>query len=115
MLLSRIVFVYFEQPLNALANDAERNAQRFYQSCIDVKKTRKALGKKSLLEFMGKIGSRPTVATLDGWDFQKAIQTAHNVMNLDAFFHWNAVPDSSSHYVIKVNLNLMFVLLPVYS
>ena len=90
--------------MNTLTNEAERNAKRFYQSCMDAKKTRKTLGKQSLLDIMYKIVSGKVVGkkTSDRWNFQKSIQTAHNVIDLEAFFHWNVVPDSSSRYVIKV-------------
>ena len=80
---------------------------------MDVKKTRNALGRKSLLEIVDKVRGRSFIGygTRDRWNFQKAIQTAHNVINLDAFFHWSVVPDPSSRtrYIIQVNSLYYFV------
>ena len=60
LLFRYLYFWYTEQPLETLLNDAERNAQRFYQSCKSVHITlatafRTKGGMQSFLELLGKI------------------------------------------------------------
>ena len=71
---------------------------------MDISKTREALGTQSLLELLGQIGGFPAIGNFtssDRWDFQKAMQTAHNVINSEGFFQWSALFAKSS-IAIKV-------------
>ena len=108
-----------EQPSETLTNEAERNAQRFYQSCMEVNETRKSLDKQLLVELLEKIGGFPAIGnfTSEGWDFQKAMQTAHNVINTEGFFEWRdtirifAAPPSIAITVKKDLAYLIYLLL----
>ena len=91
-------------------NEAEKRAQRFYQSCMDVNKTRMALDGKPLRQLLDLIGGWPAIATdlqvnNSEWNFQQSLQTAHNVINTDGFFKWSVSEDDkiSSRYIIKVS------------
>lgn len=67
------------------------------------------LGGKPVLDLLVQIGgwtaieaSNPEVERR--WNFQKALQTAHNVMNMGGFFTWAVAEDdkNSSRHVIQV-------------
>lgn len=96
-----------EQPSESLVSEAERRAQRYYQSCLDVNETMEALGGKPLLDLMNQIGGWPIVdggINKTNWRFQSSIQTAHNVMNMGGFFTWAVAEDdkNSTRHVIQV-------------
>lgn len=96
-----------EQPSESLVSEAERRAQRYYQSCLDVNETMEALGGKPVLDLMNQIGGWPIVdggSNRTNWRFQSAIQTAHNVMNMGGFFTWAVAEDdkNSTRHVIQV-------------
>lgn len=91
-----------------MVSEAEKGAQRYYQSCLDVNETVESLGPKPMLELVGQIGGWPAIdPSLDdrSWDFERAIQTAHNIMNMGGFFTWAVAEDdkNSSRHVIQVS------------
>nr|CAG4635968.1 EOG090X01U4 [Eubosmina coregoni] len=101
-----------EQPSDLLVSEAEKRAQRYYQSCLDVNDTMETLGGKPVLELLGQIGGWPAIAnrkedeeTSLRWDFQRALQTAHNVMNMGGFFTWAVAEDdkNSTRHVIQLD------------
>ena len=54
--------MYIEQPSDLLVSEAEKRAQRYYQSCLDVNDTMETLGGKPVLELLGQIGGWPAIA-----------------------------------------------------
>ena len=99
-----------EQPAESLVSEAEKRAQRYYQSCLDVNETMEALGGKPVLDLLVQIGGwsaieLPNAEAEKRWNFQHALQTAHNVMNMGGFFTWAVAEDdkNSSRHVIQVN------------
>jgi len=50
-----------EQPSHSLVSEAEKRAQRYYQSCLDVNDTMETLGGKPVLELMSQIGGWPAI------------------------------------------------------
>ena len=97
-----------EQPAESVASEAEKRAQRYYQSCLDVNETMESLGGKPVLDLLVQIGGWTAIQSPDEdhrrWNFQKALQTAHNVMNMGGFFTWAVAEDdkNSSRHVIQV-------------
>lgn len=51
-----VIDVAAEQPAEYFTSDSEKRAQRYYQSCVDVNKTKESLGGKPLLELLELIG-----------------------------------------------------------
>lgn len=99
-----------EQPAESVASEAEKRAQRYYQSCLDVNETMEALGGKPLLDLLEQIGGWPAIGHGESsktgkWNFQAALQTAHNVMNMGGLFTWAVAEDdkNSTRHVLQVN------------
>lgn len=98
-----------EQPPESLQSESEKKAQRYYQSCLDVNETMEALGGQPVLDLLDKIGGWPAIDNAAGrkgrWDFQAALQTAHNVMNMGGFFTWAVAEDdkNSTRHVIQMD------------
>lgn len=95
-----------------MVSEAEKRAQRYYQSCLDINETMEALGGKPLIELLTQIGGWPAIEPSNPeaekrWIFQEALQTAHNVMNMGGFFTWAVAEDdkNSSRHIIQVNIN----------
>lgn len=111
-LLSDLIFFFFyckEQPAESLVSEAEKRAQRYYQSCLDINETMEALGSKPILELLTQIGGWSAIEPRNSeaekrWVFQEALQTAHNVMNMGGFFTWAVAEDdkNSSRHIIQV-------------
>ena len=88
-----------EKPAESLVSESEKNVQRFYQSCLQVEATNQYNDKKSrnaLLHLLDQIGGLPLINEIlnkrsfmqNEWDFQQALETAHNILRADVFFHW---------------------------
>lgn len=96
-----------EQSADSLVGEAEKKAQRYYQSCLDLNETVESLGPKPMVELLGQIGGWPAIDR-DGqrpWDFQRAIETAHNALNMGGLFTWAVAEDdkNSSRHVIQMD------------
>ncbi|KZS20196.1 Endothelin-converting enzyme 1 [Daphnia magna] len=99
-----------EQPAESLVSEAEKRAQRYYQSCLDINETMEALGSKPILELLTQIGGWSAIEPRNSeaekrWVFQEALQTAHNVMNMGGFFTWAVAEDdkNSSRHIIQMD------------
>ena len=100
--------VIAEQAAESLANEAERKAQKYYQSCLDVNETMESLGGKPVLDLLTEIGGWPAINeqfSVRHWSFQRTIQITHNQLNMGGFFSWVVAEDdkNSSRHVIQVS------------
>ena len=119
--ISIIIANVTEQPTESLLSEAEKSVQRYYQSCpksleaIDI-----AQPDEKLLQLL-KIISGASDNDEDSymryfkkkeWDFQEALQTVQNVLNLDVLFRMSVqvaqVPkmfdsDRPKQFLIKVS------------
>lgn len=98
-----------------MSSEAEKRAQRYYQSCLDVNETMEALGGKPVIDLLTQIGGWPAIEPSNAeaekrWVFQGALQTAHNVMNMGGFFTWAVAEDdkNSSRHIIQVSSSIIF-------
>ncbi len=87
------------------ASEAEKGAQRYYQSCLQSKRIIFATGAgpdETLLKLLGLIGGIPAKDEISymhhfktkEWDFQAVFQTVQNVFHVDSFFRWEVVQSS---------------------
>lgn len=92
-------------------SEAERKAQMYYQSCLDVNETMEALGGEPILQLLSTIGGWPALGYGAGADadfnLQHAIQIAHHELNVGGLFTWGVAEDdkNSSRHVIQVSFN----------
>jgi len=97
-----------EQSADSLANEAEKKAQKYYQSCLDVNETMESLGGKPILDLLTEIGGWPAINdqfNVRHWNFQRTIQITHNQLNMGGFFSWVVAEDdkNSSRHVIQMD------------
>lgn len=103
-----------EQSPDSLANEAEKKAQKYYQSCLDVNETMESLGGKPILDLLTEIGGWPAINdqfNVRHWNFQRTIQITHNQLNMGGFFSWVVAEDdkNSSRHVIQVSSLQLFI------
>ena len=94
-------FVYAEQPLNNTATLAEQKAQWYYQSCLDVNKSREDLGAQPMLELISTLGGWSVSNSsgyfdLEKFDFQKAIESLHSYDPNTLFLFWVGEDEKNS-------------------
>lgn len=84
---------------NDVSSEAERSAQRFYQSCLNFK----ASDKQPLLDLLEQIGGWPAIRGFSSNEknntssFQKNLQLVH-ALGGDAFFEWSVQkPNTLEH------------------
>ncbi len=97
-----------ERSQETLNSDAERKAQRYYESCLDVNETMEALGSRPMMDMLAEIGGWSAVdpsVDIGRWDLQKSIQVTLNKFNIGGFFTWAVAEDdkNSSRYVIQID------------
>ena len=76
-----------DQPVETFTSEAEKHAHHFYHSYTDVK-GRKVTGDQHLPELLNQIGGWPANENPINWDFQKILETTHNVLHSGGFFKW---------------------------
>ena len=85
-----------EEATENLASEAERNAQRFYQSCLNFNVS----NKEPLLDLLVQIGGWPAIQDENNLDktrsFQENLQTVHS-LRADAFFKWSVYKPNIEH------------------
>ncbi len=96
-------FLYISESMNnseepaAESSESGKRAIRFYQSCLQTKKTRLAdtQSRESLSHLLDLIGGWSLIDDISNrsylrkkWNFQEAFETIHNVLRVDVFFRW---------------------------
>ena len=113
-----LIVTKLEQSADSLANEAEKKAQKYYQSCLDVNETMESLGGKPILDLLTEIGGWPAINdqfNVRHWNFQRTIQITHNQLNMGGFFSWVVAEDdkNSSRHVIQVSILLSIPIIQV--
>ena len=120
-------FDNLEQPTETLISETEKRAQRYYHSCLQIKKANYAdvYSRKALLQLLDLIGGWPIINKISygsysnkKLNFQEAFETVHNVLRVHGFFRWVVELTSASQgssnsprqHVIKVRLLCLIIL-----
>lgn len=83
---------------DAESSEAGKHAIRYYESCLQTKKTRitdDTHSRKSLLQLLDLIGGWSVIDKISkknnlrtSWNFQEIFEIIHNVFRVDVFFRW---------------------------
>ncbi|KAK7794358.1 hypothetical protein R5R35_007241 [Gryllus longicercus] len=96
-----------EKPQTELESEAERKAQMYYKSCMDVNDTIETLGAKPMLDLLKKVGGWNITKgfNVEKWSLQETLQTLQNRYNMGGLFTWAVGEDdrNSSRHVIQID------------
>ncbi len=91
---------------DAESSEAGKHAIRYYESCLQTKKTRNTdtHSRKSLLQLLDLIGgwsiidkiSKKNNLRTSSWNFQETFEIIHNVFRVDVFFRWEVMKQSKN-------------------
>ena len=92
-------------------SEAEKSAQRYYRSCINFYSQTSDKLRTGIQKILDMIGGWPAIedknakVEIMSWNFQRALQTANNILHVDAFFKWSVSTDfkDTLRHVIQVN------------